>query len=300
MFTSGSTGKPKGVMLSHANAFTFLDWCHEALGPWRADDRFASHAPFHFDLSVFDLFASCRNAATLVLIGEVLGKDPIGLADFLARKRISVWYSSPSILSMLTQHDGLERHDIDPPRLVLFAGEVFPIAALRRLRAIWPRAAMWNLYGPTETNVCTAYPIPAVIPDDQTEAFPIGRVCKPLRARVVDESGRDVATGQSRGADRGGPRGHARLLRSARAHRGPLSSSTRTALAGTVPATWSTTQAMAVSTSMAVAIGWSRNAVIASSWERSSRLCIATMASTAPAWWPKRVRRGSRSRRSWP
>jgi len=195
LFTSGSTGKPKGVMLSHANASTFLDWCHEALGPWRADDRFASHAPFHFDLSVFDLFASCSSAATLVLIGEALGKDPIGLGEFLARKRITVWYSSPSILSVLTQHERLERHDIDPPRLVLFAGEVFPMAALRRLRAIWPRAAMWNLYGPTETNVCTAYPIPAVIPEDQTEPFPIGRVCKPLRGRVVDESGRDVATG---------------------------------------------------------------------------------------------------------
>jgi acyl-coenzyme A synthetase/AMP-(fatty) acid ligase len=144
---------------------------------------------------VFDLFASCKSAATLVLIGEALGKDPIRLAEFLARKRVSVWYSSPSILAMLTQHNGLERHDIDPPRLVLFAGEVFPIAALRRLRRIWPHAAMWNLYGPTETNVCTAYRIPAVIPEDQTEAFPIGRICKPLRAHVVDESGREVATG---------------------------------------------------------------------------------------------------------
>jgi len=196
LFTSGSTGKPKGVMLSHANAFTFLDWCHEALGPWRADDRFASHAPFHFDLSVFDIFASCRNAATLVLIGEALGKDPVGLADFLARKRITTWYSSPSTLSMLTEQAARKGRSIEPPRLVLFAGEVFPIAALRRLRAVWPDAAMWNLYGPTETNVCTAYPIPAVIPDDRTEAFPIGHVCKPLRARVVDESGRDVVPGQ--------------------------------------------------------------------------------------------------------
>lgn len=196
LFTSGSTGKPKGVMLSHANAFAFLDWCDQTLGPWRADDRFSSHAPFHFDLSVFDLFASCRSAATLVLVGESLGKDPSGLADFLEHKRISVWYSSPSILSMLTQHGGLDRRRIEPPRLVLFAGEVYPIAALRRLRAIWPHTVMWNLYGPTETNVCTAYRIPAVIPPEETEPFPIGRVCKPLCARVVDESGSDVPPGQ--------------------------------------------------------------------------------------------------------
>ncbi len=138
LFTSGSTGQPKGVMLSHANAFTFLDWCQQALGPWDDGDRFASHAPFHFDLSVFDLFAACQAAATLVLIGENLGKDPGRLGDFLAERRISVWYSAPSILALLAQHGGLDRPGYTPPRLVLFAGEVFPVAALARLRTLWP------------------------------------------------------------------------------------------------------------------------------------------------------------------
>jgi amino acid adenylation domain-containing protein len=192
LFTSGSTGQPKGVMLSHANAFTFLDWCYQALGPWYDDDRFAAHAPFHFDLSIFDLFVSCRAAATLVLIGENLGKDPARLGDFITERRISVWYSAPSILALLAQNGGLDRTGFLAPRLVLFAGEVFPIAALKRLRALWPQAAMWNLYGPTETNVCAAYAIPATIPADRTEPYPIGRVCPPLWARVIDEQGRDV------------------------------------------------------------------------------------------------------------
>ena len=56
----------------------------ETLGPWADDDRFSSHAPFHFDLSIFDLFVSCRNAATLVLIGESLAREPGLLGDFLA------------------------------------------------------------------------------------------------------------------------------------------------------------------------------------------------------------------------
>jgi amino acid adenylation domain-containing protein len=195
LFTSGSTGQPKGVMLSHANAFTFLDWCSEALGPWLDDDRFSSHAPFHFDLSVFDLFVSCRNAATLVLIGESLAREPAQLGDFLANRRISVWYSAPLILALLTRHGGLDRPGLAPPRLVLFAGEVFPIGPLRRLRGLWPAARLWNLYGPTETNVCTACKIPDEIPADRTAPYPIGSVCPPLAARVVDEDGLDVPAG---------------------------------------------------------------------------------------------------------
>jgi amino acid adenylation domain-containing protein len=195
LFTSGSTGEPKGVMLSHTNAFTFLDWCSAALGPWRDDDRFASHAPFHFDLSVFDLFVACRQSATLVLVGEALGRDPAALADFIAARRISVWYSAPTILALLAQKGDLDHATAHAPRLVLFAGEVFPIAALKQLRAQWPRASMWNLYGPTETNVCTAFPIPASIPADRAVPFPIGSVCPPLRARVVDERGSDVPSG---------------------------------------------------------------------------------------------------------
>ena len=196
LFTSGSTGQPKGVMLSHQNAFTFLDWCRQTLGTWEDDDRFASHAPLHFDLSVFDLFVSCQSAATLVLIGESLGKDPVRLGNFLADRRISVWYSAPSILALLTEHGRLDRPDLQVPRIVLFAGEVFPIVPLRQLRALWPKATLWNLYGPTETNVCTAFPIPATIPADRTDAYPIGLVCRPLRARVVDELGRDVPPGR--------------------------------------------------------------------------------------------------------
>jgi amino acid adenylation domain-containing protein len=194
LYTSGSTGRPKGVMLSHANAFCFLDWCDRTLDT-RPGDRFASHAPFHFDLSVFDLYVCCRRSGTLVLIGETLGKDPVGLGAYLKERRPDVWYSAPSILALLAEYGGIGDEAEAAPRLVLFAGEVFPIRPLKRLRSLWPDSELWNLYGPTETNVCTAQAIPETISEDRAAPFPIGRVCSPLRARVVDESGRALPVG---------------------------------------------------------------------------------------------------------
>ena len=194
--TSGSTGTPKGVMLTHRNAFCFLDWCTNTLGPGDGE-RFSSHAPFHFDLSIFDLFACCRHRGTLLIIGESLSKEPGRLATYVINQRIDVWYSAPSILAMMVEHAPEDSANEHAPRLVLFAGEVFPIRALKALRAHWSSSHLWNLYGPTETNVCTAFPIPATISDEQNSPFPIGWVCPPLQACVVDEHGQPSPPGSA-------------------------------------------------------------------------------------------------------
>ena len=110
LYTSGSTGKPKGVMLSHENAMTFVDWCSEMFEPQTAD-RFSSHAPFHFDLSILDIHVCFKHGATLVLVDEEIGKDPVRLARLIADERISIWYSAPSILSLLAQFGDLAAHD---------------------------------------------------------------------------------------------------------------------------------------------------------------------------------------------
>src|SRR6266542_1725005 len=194
LYTSGSTGRPKGVMLSHGNAACFIDWCSDVFQP-NEHDRFSSHAPFHFDLSILDIYVSLKHGATLVLVEEQLGKEPARLAPWIAEKKITIWYSAPSILSLLAQFGQLEQHDYSSLRLVLFAGEVFPIKYFKLLKSLWAHSRYFNLYGPTETNVCTCYEVPRLIPESQTEPVRIGKACPYCNPLVVDESGSEVSRG---------------------------------------------------------------------------------------------------------
>jgi amino acid adenylation domain-containing protein len=195
LYTSGSTGRPKGVMLSHLNAQRFIDWCSQAFAPV-PEDRFSSHAPFHFDLSILDIYVPLTHGATLVLVPETTGKEPLGLAELIAAERLTVWYSTPSILSLLTQYGKLETHDLSSLRLVLFAGEVYPIVHLRALRQRIPAPTYFNLYGPTETNVCTFYELPPPAEDDRNEPYPIGIACPHYEALIVNAEGREVEKGK--------------------------------------------------------------------------------------------------------
>lgn len=195
LYTSGSTGVPKGVTLTHDNALSFVDWCTSVFNP-DEHDRFSSHAPFHFDLSISDLYLSLKHGSRLYLISEELGKNPGKMAAFIASNQLTVWYSTPSILSLLAEFGNLKQYDYSHLRLVLFAGEVFPVKHLRTITAQWPTPVYFNLYGPTETNVCTFARIPTPIPADRTQPYPIGWPCSHCSALVVDDAKAPVPKGE--------------------------------------------------------------------------------------------------------
>ncbi len=194
LYTSGSTGVPKGVCISHRNALAFVEWTVKMLQV-APDDRLANHAPFHFDLSVLDIYAAFMGGATVVIIPERLAYMPAGLVEFLQREQITIWYSVPSVLILMMEQGNLLQIVTTNLRCILFAGEPFPINHLRRLYTHWPMLRYFNLYGPTETNVCTYYEV-TVLPESWTKPVPIGQACSGDTVWVQNEDGTPTPLGE--------------------------------------------------------------------------------------------------------
>jgi amino acid adenylation domain-containing protein len=194
LYTSGSTGNPKGIMHTHRSGLSFAEWAVKAYS-LIPEDRLSNHAPLHFDLSTFDFFAAAIAGATTVIIPEALTKFPANLSKLIDEEKITVWYSVPFALIQLMQRGGLEARDLSALRWIIFAGEVFPTKHLRQLMLMLPQIKFSNLYGPTETNVCTYYHLNGIPQDDQP--IPIGRPCANIEDLVVDMDDHPVAAGET-------------------------------------------------------------------------------------------------------
>lgn len=194
LYTSGSTGTPKGVCISNQNALAFVEWAAQTLEATSAD-HFANHAPFHFDLSVLDLYVAFYVGATTYLIPDAMAFMPQQLVAFLVQNTITVWYSVPSVLILMMEQAGLL--EVPAPSLalrsILFAGEPFPLKHLRRLYTHFRQdMRFFNLYGPTETNVCTAYEV-THLPESWKKPVPIGKACSGDRVWAQKEDGTEVS-----------------------------------------------------------------------------------------------------------
>lgn len=185
LYTSGSTGIPKGVPFTHANALSFVEWGSQAFH-FHENDKLGSIAPFHFDLSVFDIYVTLKHGACLYIFSRKSAQNPMLIAKLFETERITACYSTPTMLTLLLNYGKLDRLDHSALRYVFFAGEVFPVKHLHKLMGIWHQAEYANLYGPTETNVCTYYRVPNPLPEE-LENLPIGFTCEHLQSRVLSE-----------------------------------------------------------------------------------------------------------------
>ncbi|MEU5789014.1 amino acid adenylation domain-containing protein [Micromonospora purpureochromogenes] len=187
IFTSGTTGQPKGVVLSHHAALAFYRGA-QRFPVVAVDDVVASTSPLAFDVSLFDLGVTLGSGATLAPVPREFLSFPRRLLGFLRDAGATVVHGVPSLWRPLLRHepDGLAA--LDRLRGILFAGENFPLAELRRLRELHPGLRVINAFGATETVACSFAEVPDPLPAD-AERLSIGDGYPGAELLLVDSDG---------------------------------------------------------------------------------------------------------------
>ena len=145
LYTSGSTGRPKGVMLSHANLWLGAVSVAHYLG-LEPEDRVLAVLPLSFDYGQNQLLSAWAAGASVVPIEYLAAKDVIRAVE---RHGITTLAGVPPLWVQLIEAPWPPGAALALRRLTNSGGRL-PASVVRRMRELFPAAAIYPMYGLTE------------------------------------------------------------------------------------------------------------------------------------------------------
>ena len=189
IYTSGSTGTPKGVMLTHHNMVSAARSVSGYLGLIAAD-RILCGLPLAFDYGLYQVLMGFMVGASVIL--ERSFAFPAAVVKVMARERVTVFPGVPTIFSMLLGHEGmLDAYDWKAVRTITNTAASLPPGHIKRLKARFPKARIFSMYGLTECKRVT-YLAPEEIENRPTS---VGRGMPNQEIYLIDADGRRLPPG---------------------------------------------------------------------------------------------------------
>ena len=187
IYTSGSTGKPKGVEIPHGAVVNFLKSMQYEPGI-TASDILLAVTTISFDIAALELYLPLITGAKVVLATRKVASDGRLLRDIIDTTGATVMQATPASWRMM-----LAAGWSGSPQLkILCGGEGLTSDLAQQL--LEKGAAVWNLYGPTETTIwSTVFQVEAA---KLSHALaPIGRPIANTQIYILDSHLQPVPTG---------------------------------------------------------------------------------------------------------
>ncbi|MBQ6908938.1 MAG: AMP-binding protein, partial [Synergistaceae bacterium] len=192
IYTSGSTGKPKGVTIAHRGLVNYVTDTPETILPHAMVNEgkvITSVTTFSFDMAVKEFGIPLFNGLTVTVADEDQCNDATALGRRMKETKTDLFQATPSrLLTLLESQDF--REALSQCKVIICAGEKYPQHLLNKLQTEYPKARIFNTYGPTEITVSSN--IRELTHDD---AVTVGRPLPNVKEFIVDSDGNELPFG---------------------------------------------------------------------------------------------------------
>jgi amino acid adenylation domain-containing protein len=184
IYTSGSTGRPKGVQISHFALGNFLHSMRRLPGI-SGDDVLLSVTTLSFDIAGLEIYLPLIAGARLVLATREVAADGVRLAEALTSSGATIMQATPATWQLLIESGWHGNQELK----IFCGGETLSRVLADQL--LERGAALWNLYGPTETTIWST----VCRVEDTSRGVQIGRPIANTQVFILDSNLRMVPLG---------------------------------------------------------------------------------------------------------
>lgn len=187
--TSGTTGSPKGVMLSRENILTNLRDIEAYFEIDQWDKILILRPLYHCAVLTGEFLISLLKGLDIRFYSEKL--DPSAVLELVRDHGITVLGGTPTLLQLLGRY-ALAGKAVSL-RCIAVSGECLGKAGARHIRAAFPNALIYHVYGLTEASPRVAWLPPRYF---DTFAEYVGLPLNSVEIKIADEQGKPLPLGQ--------------------------------------------------------------------------------------------------------
>lgn len=194
-YTSGTTGRPKAGVLTHGQMeYIVCNHLCDLMPATTEQDASLVVAPLSHGAGIHALPQIARGAPTILLSGERLDCEEAW--RLVERHKVTNMFTVPTILTMLTRHESVDRFDHRSLRYVIYAGApMYRADQKHALRKLGKVLVQYFGMGEVTGNITV---LPPALHSEDDAGMPVGSCGFPrtgMDVAILDDRGRHLDAG---------------------------------------------------------------------------------------------------------